>query len=135
GRMIGAPELGERAPQLARLGLGLTGVEVTHRPDDARRRQAARTFFRFDLRLGHFSKLRVIQVVPARPALPAPAEAAHPALDVEEESLALLLAVAHDVEAAIDLALDHSAHGGEAGALDFACIHGIAPDTPPVHLQ
>src|SRR5262249_29069788 len=83
----------------------------------------------------HFAKLRVVEVVSARPALPAPAEAGHAPLDVKEESLALLLPVIHDVEAALDLALDDRAHGRESRAIDFDRVYDFAADTSSVHLQ
>src|SRR5205807_9608682 len=72
-----------------------------------------------------------------RPALPAAAKAAHAVADIEEERLALLLAVVADVDAGLDLLVDDPAQGFLAepvklGRVDLAAAR--PPDIEPGQL-
>src|SRR5688572_30082407 len=65
-------------------------------------------------------------------ALPAAAEAAHPALQVEEETLALLLAVVADVDAGGDLLRHDPGERLPPGRLDRAAVDRLPGRTPRV---
>ena len=78
----------------------------------------------------HFAGLRRLEDgiavhVAARRASPGPAEAGHAAADVEEEGLALLLAVVADVDAGVALFADGVLHRGMGGGFEFG-VHGLA---------
>jgi len=94
------------AAEIGDFGLQLGIVDIAHLADGFRRlviadRLATRQH------LGHLLfQQRIALDIAARPALPAAAEAAHAVADVEEERLALLLAIVADVDAGLDLLVD-----------------------------
>ena len=68
------------------------------------------------------TECRVVRDIGEDLAGPAAAEAAHAVADVEEERLALLLAVVADIDAGGDLLCHHLLHGGLAQCVQFCGI-------------
>src|SRR5580704_18168553 len=120
----------ERGAEIGDLRLQLGIIDVAHLADRLGRLVIADRLARRQ-RLGHlFFQQRVALDIAARPALPAAAEAAHPVADVEEEGLALLLAVVADVDAGLDLLVDDLAQGLLAEPVEFGRVD-LAATSPP----
>src|SRR5262245_47878461 len=81
------------------------------------------------LRGPHLLELGIALDVGARRPLPAAAEAGEAALEVEEERVALLLAVIADVDPGGALLLDHAMDGRAPGALDRSGIDRLSGRT------
>src|ERR1051325_865048 len=96
----------EDGTEIGDLRFELAVIDIAHFADRLRRvhvrdRRARRQ------RFGHlFFEERVTLDIAARPALPAAAEPAHAVADIEEEGLALLLAIVADIDAGLSLLVD-----------------------------
>src|SRR5262249_56294522 len=112
--------------------LGLGGIAVAHRAHYARRHKTAHSDIRRGARLFHLLEVGIALYIGARPALPDAAEPGHAVTDVEEETLALLLAVVDYVDAGFELAADGRAHRLAPGGGDRRRIHCFAARPSPV---
>ena len=137
GRWCGQERLDEaacgllqRAPKILALGAHRRRVEVTHLGGRLGRQKIADRGAARLLLLQHLLEDRIAGDVAALPALPAAAKAAHAALDVEEEALALLLAIVADVDAGFDLLRHDLTQRIAAGGIERGGVDRLAGGAP-----
>ena len=117
----------ENGAEVHALGVDVVRIQVAHRADRLGRLEVADGAAAGHLLLAHALEDRVAHDVPARPPSRGAAEAAHPMLDVEEEALALLLAVVADVDPGGDLPGHDPAQRRVPGRRKLVGIHRLAP--------
>ena len=122
----------ERGAEIGAFGLQFAVIDIAHLADRKRRLVIADRLARRQ-RLRHLLlEDRVALDIAARPALPAAAEPAHAVADIEEERLALLLAVVADIDAGLDLLVDDPAQRRLAEPVEFGRIDRFAAGPPHI---
>src|SRR5271155_629449 len=97
------PGVARRGPEVGTFGFDRLCTQIADFADRLWRPHVADRLLGGELLLHHPLECRIAQRVGARPALPRAAKAAHAVLNVEEETLALLLAVVADVDPRLGL--------------------------------
>src|SRR5438045_5997342 len=120
----------EHGAEIGDLRFELAVIDIAHFADRLWWVHVRHRFARSQLLRHLLLQERVPLDIAAGPALPAAAEAAHAVADIEEEGLALLLAIVADVDAGLDLLVDDLAQGLLAEPLDFGRID-LAAARPP----
>src|SRR6185437_10358829 len=113
----------ERVAEIAALGLDQRRIEIAHLAHRLGWREIAHRLAGRELALHRRLEQRIALDIAARRALPGAAEAAEAMAQIEEEALALLLAIVADIDAAGDLLRNDGAErrfprSGELGLID-----------------
>ncbi len=133
GRRCGQEWFGEtrscgiqRGAEVVALGFDQRAVEIADLADRLGRRHVGDRDRVGEPGLLRLLEQRIARDVAARPALPLATEPGHASAHVEEERLALLLAVVRDVDADLALLGDDAPHGVDAGARQRRLVDRLA---------
>jgi hypothetical protein len=125
-RLDEAVGLVEHGAEIRALGVDGGRIKIAYLVDRLGRMHVADGGPARELLLHHALENRVTGGVAARPPLPGAAKAARPVLHVEEEALALLLAVVADVDPGGDLLGHHPSQRLLAGRGEFRRVDRLA---------